>query len=208
MPNGSHKQTIAILMLVIAVIGLTATAVTKYSAFENRLSDIEDILNMGSYEDLPVGSIVAYRGTGELPLDSGWLLCDGRNVPDGEKYEDLRRICKTTPDLRGMFLRGAGQNAKKKYQYEQREPRLVGSPQEYATALPQKNFWADLEHKHDYGRAVAGNIKAGGTEPPLNNPGGASTQNALSKTQNTTEGGGDEETRPNNYAVNFIIKAF
>ncbi|WP_159086938.1 phage tail protein [Loktanella sp. Alg231-35] len=41
--------------------------------------------------DLPLGTIVAWQGTGTMP--DGWAICNGTNG---------------TPDLRGRFLRGVG----------------------------------------------------------------------------------------------------
>ena len=59
---------------------------------------------------VPTGTIVTFAGTHEQVPD-GWLYCDGRSIP--EDYSKLRDLLGSnfTPDLRGMFLRGAGQNA-------------------------------------------------------------------------------------------------
>ena len=185
---------------------------------------------------VPVGSIVPYGGTIAIAKDvpDGWLLCDGRPVPEGSAYDDLRELLRETawgsegavihlPDLRGMFLRGvddpdgpagkeweaAGndEDPDKRQDRITRQPStLVGSVQDYATARPGENFWANLRHHHEHGRAVAGHVMAGGTEPPRNNDGRADTDFRLSETEVTTKGGGDKETRPRNAYVNFIIK--
>jgi len=127
------------------------------------------------------------------------------------------------PDYRGLFLRGVddpdgpqGKNAanrdvdsdmrKSHTDWETTVKGIVGSVQNYTTAPPKNNFWANLKHTHGYGRAVAGYPRAGGTEPPLNTEGRATSDPALSDKQNTSEGGGDEETRPKNVYVNWIIK--
>ena len=65
----------------------------------------------------PVGAIIAY---GKATAPSGWLLCNGSAVARAGTYGDLFAIISTTfgigdgsttfnlPDLRGVFLRGAG----------------------------------------------------------------------------------------------------
>lgn len=59
----------------------------------------------------PTGSIMPYVGT---TAPEGWLMCDGSNIPSGNKYNALRALMSTlpnagkTPNLRGRFLKGAG----------------------------------------------------------------------------------------------------
>lgn len=218
MANGTNKHTVAILMLVIAVIGLTATAVTKFYSLKSTVDDLKEICPSG-YKHLPIGSIVAYRLEGAVP--KGWLLCNGDPIPEGKAYDNLRKYIQDTPDLQGMFLRGAGQNKKKEFQYEQNQLREVGSTQEYATALPTETpLKTDKNGEHNHG-GKAFLFKAALTwkpEPGADRtaPGGTDSRGELlyakigwdgNHDHNITDGG-DEETRPNNYALNFIIKAF
>ncbi len=63
----------------------------------------------------PVGTVVAYIG---LTPPDGWVMCDGTPITDS-KYADLRSVLSAsglstakTPDLRGIFVRGANTNAK------------------------------------------------------------------------------------------------
>lgn len=54
----------------------------------------------------PTGSIVAHTSN---TIPNGWLKCDGSAIPTGAEYDFLRdMVGNNTPDLRGMFLRGAG----------------------------------------------------------------------------------------------------
>lgn len=56
---------------------------------------------------IPVGTIIDYYGTTQ---PDGWLICDGRSVPDTmPKLKSL--IGNNTPDLRGLFRRTVGGNS-------------------------------------------------------------------------------------------------
>jgi len=105
----------------------------------------------------PVGTIMAWAGDAEPPADSGWVLCDGRELNTNE-YRELANVLAdywgepsengkvVLPDLRGMFLRGAGGAAAGD----------VGSRQEYATALPQTPFVTDETGGHTHGMQASG----------------------------------------------------
>lgn len=63
------------------------------------------------------GSIVAFVGNniqnanngGDVP--SGWLYCDGSQIPSGAQYDALRELIgNNVPDLRGWMLRGTGES--------------------------------------------------------------------------------------------------
>jgi len=56
---------------------------------------------------VPTGTIMAYVGT---TAPAGWLMCDGAAFPDNIFHKKLKDLLGSTnaPDLRGMFLRGAG----------------------------------------------------------------------------------------------------
>jgi len=63
------------------------------------------------------GSIVAFVGNniqnatngGDIP--SGWLYCDGSQIPSGAQYDALRDLVgNNVPDLRGWMLRGTGES--------------------------------------------------------------------------------------------------
>lgn len=55
---------------------------------------------------VPTGSILPFAG-GSVP--PGWLLADGRAIPNDDYHAALRAIFgNSLPDLRGIFLRGTG----------------------------------------------------------------------------------------------------
>lgn len=63
----------------------------------------------------PTGSIMPYVGS---TAPAGWLLCDGTAIPSGDAYTALKTMlgnATNVPDLRGMFIRGAGTNGVNTY---------------------------------------------------------------------------------------------
>lgn len=59
--------------------------------------------------NLPVGSIVAFYGKPESLSDTGWVLCDGGNLPKDSAIDfdaDPVQGGKQLPDLRGRFIQG------------------------------------------------------------------------------------------------------
>ncbi len=155
---------------------------------------------------VPVGCIMPYMGT-SAPV--GWLLCNNDPVPAGSEYDTLRAIVgSNVPDIRGMFLRGAGQNSNSSYQYSGDSARLPGIGQDDATKLPSDTTIHGGRHKH----AIGDWRPPGGVQPVL---AGAMEGdghwadkfvNWSESHSHTISGGDPEETRPNNYAVNYIIK--
>lgn len=152
-----------------------------------------------SREFTPPGTIVAFGG---VRAPDGWLLCDGRRVSKND-YSRLWSAVESTwgpadeatftvPDLRGMFLRGAGPD------------RAIGSFQDCAIQKHghkmmffQRFMPKDLIHKD--GTLV------------LNLPNGSEHKKSVTEPfepdyVNSIEPSGDSETRPKNMAVNYIIK--
>ena len=66
-----------------------------------KTSEYEKLLR----ETVPIGMIAAWPTT-NAPV--GWLLCDGRSVPEGTEYDELRAMKSSTPDLRGRTPVGVG----------------------------------------------------------------------------------------------------
>jgi microcystin-dependent protein len=164
---------------------------------------------------LSAGSILPWPGPisdkeGKPPPD-GWLLCNGASLPQEGEYANLHRAIGTAwgpadpekarthfnlPDLRGMFLRGAGANGNPQFQYAGDATREVGKPQQHqyqahthqrTPKVPESD--PREEHKH-----------APSTSPDCKDKHGTEAAATVSS------GFCDDETRPNNYAVHWIIK--
>ena len=157
----------------------------------------------------PIGSVMAWL-TATAP--AGWLLCDGQNISQ-TLYPELFALLGTkVPDLRGAFLRGAGVNTNPAWGSA---TRAVNSWQEDTTRMPRITPWTvSTQGNHNHGVDVTNypalvTLSKGGHD--LNpNAGG----NAEGPTYFRDDGahthtitGGDTETAPKNYAVNYIVKA-
>lgn len=158
------------------------------------------------YADAPVGTIQAYGGaidsTHQAP--SGWLLCDGseKNIDD---FADLYAVIGDAfgtpsvntkfvlPDLRGEFLRGAGNNS----HTNQGNGGTVGQHQD-ATMLP-------------YNQVSQSDVRMLKSQYVSNYDYKSSPDNAVvysSNWQNAETPNGEKfTTRPTNTSVNYIIKA-
>jgi microcystin-dependent protein len=158
----------------------------------------------------PSGVIMAFAGTA---APTGFLACDGSAV-SRTTYAALFAAIGTTwdiggegagnfrlPDLRGMFLRGAGTNA-------------TGSSSG-AVGQPVSDYAADtyLNHTHtDSGHTHTINIGSSGVTWNTTSTGGSSvfpgysttTATGTANIQTSTTGG--TETKPKNYGVLYIIK--
>ena len=139
-----------------------------------------------------------------------WVLADGRDVT-GSKYAQLTSK-NTVPDLRGAFLRMAGQNAGNTAW----NGGTLNAWQEDSTARPKTAFTTDSSgnHSHSFQRnagVFSGDTRYGdATFSPINAAGGGSAVNSgingAGNHAHTVTGGGDIETRPKNYGINFFIK--
>lgn len=167
---------------------------------------------------VPTGTIVAFAGTeGDIP--KGWTLCDGRALSGVDDAGNLIALFAAqnkpanAPDLRGMFLRGVGKNNDSDYvnnlgpdlntfQADAFEDHSIN-----ATAAPGGG------HKHGYGVNFGGGL--GGSEyiPTVNADFYIRSQyletaatGEHSHTITAKPVGGEAETRPVNYGINYIIK--
>lgn len=172
------------------------------------------------YVDLgsPAGIVAPFAGTS---APSGWLACNGAAISRVD-YATLFSAIGTTwgsgdgsttfnvPDLRGAFLRGSGTSS-----LDPSSPRSVGSFQ--AEAYLNHNHTAsssvsDPGHVHGYtaGGAVGFAYQAGFSGANSSNPNGQNTGGAVTgisvSTSVATSTTGGTETRPDNYAVLYIIK--
>ena len=143
---------------------------------------------------VPPGTIVAYWGTA---IPTGWLLCDGSGIPAGVAYDKLRALIgANVPDLRGIFLRGAGQNANGGFRYSGDAGRTIGSGQ----GDDFKSHAHTLDD-YTYSEAFNGNWGWLGSKSSDNDNG------PMVPYRHDTFATGGEETRPKTIAVNWIIKS-
>lgn len=143
---------------------------------------------------VPPGTIVAYRSS---RVPEGWLPCDGSPIPEGEQYGKLRDLIgAAVPDLRGLFLRGIGQNSDATYHYP-------GDAARGLTELQQDELKAHSHRFDDY--TFSQNSGSGGKA--WGSAGGSDIDNAPgSPFSHETAVAGGGETRPKNAAVYWIIK--
>ncbi len=171
-----------------------------------------------SYVDqvLPAGCIMPFAGTS---APTSWLACEGQAVSQ-TTYATLFAAIGTTwdiggegagnfrlPDLRGMFLRGAGTNATGS------SSGAVGQPvSDYAadTYLNHSHTATstDSGHTHTYNNARSGgtNVQVGGNYNLNNTTETTSVGYANITTTVATSTTGSTETKPKNYGVLYIIK--
>lgn len=164
----------------------------------------------------PAGIIMAFGGTA---APTGFLACDGSAV-SRTTYAALFTAIGTTwgagngsttfnvPDLRGAFLRGSGTSL-----LDPSSPRSVGSFQAEAYAShSHSNSLSDPGHSHTvfgdtqggFATGTAGSITRIATFTPYDRSGTTSSQGTGISISNALSGGA--ETRPDNYAILYIIK--
>jgi hypothetical protein len=156
--------------------------------------------------EVPTGSIMPFIGA-DAP--AGWVLCNGKALPTTATAL-IGMVGSNAPDLRGMFLRGAGDDGRpetetvdlqtiqgdefKKHDHEVNDP-------------AHNHAYGDIFHseggsgiKLDAAGTGSGNTDSGnmGYEIPRTSD--------RSFTGITINSNGGLETRPVNYGVNYIIK--
>ena len=169
----------------------------------------------------PTGSILMYAGA---TAPAGWLLCDGRAIPNDASGAALRALLgtTTTPNLAGRFLRGAG--GKGPALRTTQDQALQGHSHYF-------NFWTTTDrqdHQHTFDVQADGilnrqdnepdQLRSHGHDPPSQPPevvpdswtyhtvsGGGGHQHTYNVNGSTANTGG-ADTRPDNYGINYIIK--
>lgn len=165
---------------------------------------------------VPTGSIMPFVGT-EAP--NGWLLCDGSTFTDDTYHANLKALLGSnkTPNLQGMFLRGAGT-----WNNDHKGPDLMDfqgdAIEEHFHELGSNGGTStNGDHSHNFTyRWERRGIKDGGAhamDKAVTSGGyssvnyGTTTEGAHSHTlTGRTNYFGTTETRPANYGVNYIIK--
>ena len=151
--------------------------------------------------------------------DHKWVLCDGRNVA-GSEFTKITGLT-TVPDLRGSYLRMAGQNSNAMASWN---GGLIRGFQSFTTAAPGIAFTGVTNTAGVHSHVVQGThwdstISGTKTTPSSTGSGvsGAITTEASWKYPQTGDqgshthtvtinGGGDAETRPSTMAANFYMK--
>ena len=176
---------------------------------------------------VPTGSIMPFIGT-TAPL--GWLLCDGGDIEIADYTLALRDLLggvSTTPNLQGMFLRGAGTSPLSTTTAVKEGPALM-STQEDSNKSHIHNkgsLTMDIKGNHNhhitYGGKTYNRVVTVGTTDAVT----ASTVDATNgeldvinslvmptrgdhkhNITGNVGGSGGAESRPVNYGVNYIIK--
>lgn len=177
---------------------------------------------------VPTGSIMPFAGKIEdVPV--GWALCNGEALPT-TALKLIAMIGNNTPNLGGMFLRGAGPNTN--VGYEDNDGPNLNTPQQ-DLAGPH-NHPNNINITGDSGASANGSLLANvyrGRNPTTNQVINGDTESGIListigssnhtsiissgslsvGTHGTTKTGSvlnntDLETRPVNYGVNYIIK--
>jgi microcystin-dependent protein len=162
---------------------------------------------------VPTGSIMPFIGTA-API--GWLLCDGKPFTDDVTTAKLKALLGSTntPNLNGMFLRGAGSTADNLHT----GPNLKSVQQENLkehlhsvnlNTTPNGAHTHDLYFSNDNYSGTGGGTTGLEDDRPddfnitrTTTSSGNHTHSVSGNTGNT----GGTETRPINYGVNYIIK--
>ena len=181
---------------------------------------------------VPTGSIMPFIGT---TAPSGWLLCDGGNIELVPHTVALRNLLESnnTPDLQGMFLRGAGTSPLSTTTAVKEGPLLRRTQQDSNKehshnegSLVTADDGAHNHHTTSNGTLYSRMTRASNDNPNLNtgnttyaNSGyvagaldilNSVVQKDSEKHKHTISGAvassGGIESRPVNYGVNYIIK--
>ena len=170
---------------------------------------------------VPVGTIVhSVLSEAEFTREMGamvgeWVLCDGRAVAGSDYATATGRG--NVPDLRGAYFRMAGVHAQNPAydggtlnQYYDQRTKMPFAP--FTGTTSQAGSHQHIEggtHWHLSDMPWGGVNATNGVSGPLPHESGwrhPYTGSAGEHTHSVTVSGGDSETRPNTYAVNYYIK--
>lgn len=157
---------------------------------------------------VPTGSIMPFVGT---VAPEGWALCNGALLPTTAAAL-IKLVGNNAPDLRGMFLRGAGQNANTANAAEI-APNTLNNVQTSTNKSHTHTGTTSTNGDHTHTESVTyvydPNNADGGFNGGGNQIGRRSAQTSSNGQHNhtfTTNADGTTESRPINYGVNYIIK--
>ena len=172
---------------------------------------------------VPTGAIMPFVGTANQ-VPEGWLLCDGSSIPSGVQFNALRTLYgTTTPDLKGMFLRGAEANDTFNTSIA---PVLNTSHDDFFQNHTHSNTFGTNSDTHSHrlnivqsfntssvGSSAAGqpqqlggdNVTPSGWTEPISES-DTHSHSITGSVGNPNSGQSGSETRPMHYVVNYIIK--
>lgn len=164
---------------------------------------------------VPTGAIMPYIGT---VAPKGWAICNGgsiASVADGAALRAL--IGDFTPDLRGVFLRGTGTNAKTGFTTyagpNLKELQKDANKEHLHEVAIDTDFKGEHSHKETNSIAIPSPIayiegltvksfhSNSSSATPQTDLQGKHSHNVSGETKNS-----GTESRPVNYGVNYIIK--
>lgn len=177
--------------------------------FDTLYNEIKELA--AKVQGVPAGTIIAYGGKN---LPTGWLWCDGKsyNGASGSIYYDLYQAIGDTfgnpganifnvPDLRGIWMRGAGTNSTYKDATDNYFTAILGT---YYTDQMQGHFHTPKSgYTYFFERCgVGGNgSPTNGTTDTIVDTTGSPTSDGINGAPRT-----GADTRPASLAVNYIIK--
>lgn len=217
-----------------AAAAAAAEAQQRATKAHQILTELQERFDQSDGPIVWTGTIVPFAGPTDMELAEGWLPCDGRALKKND-YVKLFEAIKYTwggegdefllPDLQGRFLRGVDNGVGRDWDRDRRTHPItgekvgdkVGSLQDDATRRPRNAFVLDDPGNHHHGAGTynrfleftrkcttLGSDKiVVDEEPSLCN-----SKEAIARGGHSHEivGGGDNETRPVNASVQWIIK--
>ena len=188
-------------------------------------SQITNLVYLASLAATPIGTIQAFGG-GNDKVPAGWLLCNGKEISRSGKYLALFTAIGlrygyqagdtfSLPDLRGVFLRGVC-NTNASEIWSGRDPnsgtrKASGVNGTDVELHDGQGLWGGVGSFE--GSAFSNHVHhISGIDTPGLGPHGISTDTQLDHTLppgiDTDGSGTSTETRPDNVAVNYIIRAW
>jgi len=174
-----------------------------------KLTGGQELLSVG----VPVGAMMMWMGA---TAPRGWLLANGQTF-DPTAFPELAKVFPTNqlPDLRGAYLRGAGQGTNGWGS----AANVVGGRQEDSTAKPKIDFTTDRQgaHTHNLWSRRMNAYSGAGYSPAAQTVGEGISARGVTDVSgrwmdsdgdhsHTITGGGDAETRPKTVFINYIFK--
>jgi Phage Tail Collar Domain len=168
----------------------------KVQNLERAFADMQAKLDKPTKnQGVPIGSVVAFPVTGNIP--DGWKICNGATLSKNE-FPDLFKALGTKwnrnddddeafrlPDFRGVFLRGLDNG------------KGIDNGRQLGT------FQDDEIENHSHNYATLTNHEGGNLPGATEYRSGGGGHRHINGTTNPV---GGSETRPKNYAVNYIIR--